>query len=459
MNFESKLVELNRQIKGSIVFPTDPDFEKTRKVWNMAAETTPSVIVKVKQAQDIVKVLDFSKKHQLSIAIRSGWHNCFVGYHTANRSILIDLSDMNHIDVNHQLRIAHIGPGNTWGDVSEVLHPHKLAIPAGDTASVGVGGLAQGSGIGFLSRKYGLTIDALRSVEMVTSDGVIRRASREENPDLFWGVRGGAGNFGIITDFEFNLFEVGEVLGGNIYYEGVKTQDLMKIVNLAYEAPDELTVIINLMSASSVPFLSSQYHHKPVISASFCYTGNIEKGKAVIAPFREIGNIISDQVKPQPYKDLLMVLPEDVKLGFYARNMYITTLDEQEAKAFAHEINQDPSSNLNIELRVLGGAISRVPENNTAFSHRNKPYMVNMQHRFYSSEDADKNHAYNESVWKKLEPYAVGADVNFIGIGDKDRLKDVYSEEHLSHLIELKKHYDPENIFHNNLNLVSYAEN
>ncbi|WP_163528062.1 FAD-binding oxidoreductase [Halobacillus ihumii] len=453
---ESQLTELDQQIEGSLLFSSDPGFKQVKKVWNIAAEPTTCLIVRPKHAQDIVEVLDFAKRHRLPIAIRSGWHNSFVEYNTENQAIFIDLSDVNHIDVDAQSRIAHIGPGNIWGDVADALQPHKLAIPSGDTASVGVGGLAQGSGIGYLSRKYGLTIDALRSVEMVTSDGLIRRASKEENPDLFWGVRGGAGNFGIITDFEFDLFDGGEVLGGALYYEGMKTQEFMKIVELADKAPDELIVFVDMMTAPPFPFLPSKYHHQPMISATFCYTGNIDKGEAVIAPFREIGNIILDQVKPQPYKDLLLNLPEGV--GFYGRNMYMETLDEQKAKTFVREINQDPTSNLSIQTRVLGGAISRVPKNYTAFSHRNKPYLVIITNFFTSMEEVDKNHAYNENVWKRLKKYAAGADVNFMGIGENGRLKDVYSEENLNRLSELKKRYDPENIFHNNLNLLPDTE-
>lgn len=389
----------------------------------------------------------------MPLAIRSGWHNSFVGHNTENQVMVIDLSEVSHVDVDAQSETAHIGPGNTWEDICKALQPYKMAIPAGETASVGVGGLAQGSGIGYLARKFGLTIDALRSVEVVTADGSIRCASQEENSDLFWGVRGGAGNFGIVTDFEFNLFKVEEIIGGTLYYEGVKSQDLMNIVSLARKSPNELTVIINMMTAPALPTLPPYYHHKPVISASFCYAGDIKEGRAVIAPFREIGNVISDQVSTQSYKDLLMHIPQDIKFGFYARNMYMSTFEDKEAKAFAHEVNQSPSSSPSIQLRVLGGAIRHVPENNTAYSHRDNLYMVTMQNLFTSIEDAMKNHNYNENVWDKLKFYSAGADVNFIGIEDKQRIKDVYSEEKLNCLRKLKKSYDPENIFHNNLNI------
>lgn len=445
-----QITELKQQIQGSILFSSD---SQVRKYWNMAVRTATCLIVRVKNVQDIIKVLNFARRHRLPLAVRSGWHNSYVGYYTENQSVLIDLSDVNHIDVNVQLRNAHLGPGNTWGDVSDALQPYKLAIPSGDAASVGVGGLTQGSGIGFLSRKYGLTIDALRSIEMVTADGEVCRASRKENPELFWGVRGGAGNFGIITDFEFDLFEVEEVLGGTLYYKGIKAEDLLKIVNLAYEAPDELTVIIDMMAAHPVPFLPAKYHFQPVISVSFCYAGDLETGKNVIAPFRKIGNIISDQVTQQPYKNLLTNLPEDLTFGSYGRNMYMETFDEQKAKTFVEVVNKNLSSNISIQLRVLGGAISRVPENHTAFAHRNKPYLVHISNVFTSMEEADRYYTCMENVWDKLKPYAAGADVNFIEIGDTDRLEEFYSEEILHRLISLKKHYDLENIFRNNLNL------
>ncbi|RAN86769.1 hypothetical protein B5P41_27335 [Bacillus sp. SRB_28] len=452
---DSIIQDFEKKINGTILLKEHSDFEEVRHIWNLVVDAQPALIVRCKNTEDVVASLAFAKEHQLPIAVRSAGHS-LAGFSAGHQCLVIDLSQMKEIELDVASRTARIEPGATWGDVVDVLQPHGLAITSGDNAGVGVGGLTQGSGIGFMVRKYGLTIDRLKAVELVTAEGEIIRSSKNEHPDLFWGIRGGAGNFGIVTALEFDVHDGGEVLGGFLFYEGANAADLLKIGQLAEKAPEELTTSISIMTAPD-PFVPSEYHNKPVLAVMFCYTGNLEEGERVIAPFREIGTVIADMVKPMAYPDLMENL--DNRFGYISRNMYLPSFDHQTAETFVKDINEHPFPPFAvIQLRVLGGAVSRVPADETAFAHRDKPFLVIVQNIFMTKEQEEGSRALNKKLWQTIQAFSAGAEINFLGDDEKNRLNDVYPDKTLDRLIKLKKRYDPENIFKSNLNVPSKVQ-
>ncbi|NUU64494.1 FAD-binding oxidoreductase [Paenibacillus agri] len=447
-----KLHDFAKTIKGTVLFKDHPEYDNYRNIWNLVIDAHPSCVIRVKDAQDVAAVLAFSKENRIPLVVRGVGHS-LAGYSAGHDCLVIDLSALNRIDLDEESRIARIEPGATWGEVAEALQPYGLAITSGDNAGVGVGGLTQGSGMGFMVRKYGLTIDLLRSVELVTAEGSILHASQTENADLFWAIRGGAGNFGIVTALELEVHGGGELLGGFLFYEGANASELLEIGQLAAKAPEELTTIISIMTAPNFPFIPSAHHGKPILRVFFCYTGDLKEGEKVLAPFREIGTVIADSVGPKPYVDLIQNLGKQ-RFGYISRNLYLQSLNLQTAEALVKDIHeiQFPSF-MGIQLRVLGGAMSRIPVDTTAFPHRDKPFFVWIQNLYMTKEQEEENRVLNHRVWKTLLPFAAGADVNFLGITEKDRLHDVYPAETLERLIQLKKQYDPENMFKSNLNI------
>jgi FAD/FMN-containing dehydrogenase len=413
------------------------------------------VIVRCADAADVGSAVTFARRRGLPIAVRSGGHS-MAGHGTCDGGVVIDLAAMTGIAIDPARRVARLEPGLTWGAVAAALQPHGLALTSGDTASVGVGGLTLGGGIGWMARKYGLTIDHLRSVELVTAAGEILTASAADHPDLFWGLRGGGGNFGIATAFEFALDPVGMILGGAAFYDATHAEEILSAyADYVASAPDDLTSMALLMQAPPAPFIPPAQQGMPVVAITVCYAGDLAEGARVVAPLRRLGAPIADVIAPMPYPAIFALTAEAEIRGLQhaVRSLFLETLDTGALQALVAQTAAVMSPETLVQLRVLGGAMGRVAADATAFAHRDKPFMVTVTNYGADPGGAARRQARTEQIWWALQPYAAGVYANFLGDEGEMRIREAYPRATYARLAALKARYDPDNVFRLNQNI------
>ena len=445
---------LTKHLQGEVVFPGTPNYEAARIVWNGLVDRHPALIVRCANAADVIAAVTFAREQGMAVSVRSGGHSS-AGYSTNDDGMVIDLSRMKAIISDPARRIARLEPGLTWGEVANALQPHGLSLTSGDTATVGVGGLLLGGGIGWMVRKYGLALDHLRAVELVTADGRFLRASAVVHADLFWGLRGGGGNFGIATSFEVEVHPAGIVLGGTVFYEITEAETVLRTyARYALVAPDELTTMALLMAAPPAPFIPPSRQGTPVVAILVCYTGDLGEGERVVAPLRALGTPLADVIAPIPYPVMFTFTQEVPIRGLqqYSRLQFLQTLSDDVLQTLVEEGVAIVSPAMLVQIRILGGAMSRVAALATAFAHRDKQAMVSVFH----SEPQPGNSSGQtrvEQVWQKLQPYADRVYMNFLGDEGMERVNEAYPKAVYARLATLKRRYDPTNLFHLNQNI------
>jgi FAD/FMN-containing dehydrogenase len=447
------LQELAATVPGKLLLPGDPDFEAERSVWTGAVNRHPALIVRCTDASDVIASVTFAREQDLPVSVRSGGHSA-VGYGTNDGGIVINLSPMKAISIDPQQRTARIEPGLNWGEVANALQPYGLALSSGDVATVGVGGLMLGGGIGWMVRKYGLTIDSLRAVELVTADGEVLRASASEHAELFWGLRGGGGNFGIATAFEVDLHPAGTVLGGAVFYDIAEAEDiLLAYTRYVMTSPDELTTMAIFAPAPPAPFIPADKQGKPVLMIAVCYTGNLAEGEQVVGPLRQLATPIGAMIAPMPYPAMFALGGNGTISGLHhhVRSSFLHTLNKNALHVLVEEAHATMSSTTMVQLRVLGGAMGRVNTDATAFAHRDKQALVFITNFGPDPLDAARR---TDRVWQALQPYADGAYVNFLADEGQQRIHEAYPPATYARLVALKNHYDPTNMFHLNQNIL-----
>jgi FAD/FMN-containing dehydrogenase len=446
---------LATRVQGELVLPGDDDYDEARTVWNGAIDRHPALIVCCLTVTDVMTAVTFAREHHLLVSVRSGGHS-MAGYGTNDGGMVIDLSQMKAIRLDLAKRTARIEPGLTWAEVARAAHRYGLALTSGDTGSVGVGGLLLGGGMGWMVRKYGLTIDRLRAVELVTADGQFLRASADQHAELFWGLRGGGGNFGVVTAFEVDLHTAGIVLGGAVFYDAADADRLIRnYAHAAAAAPDELTTISMLFNAPPAPFIPQAHHGKPVFMILLCYTGDLVEGERVTAPLRALGTPITDLIAPMPYP-AMFALTEEVKrrgLVHDGRSLLMRTLDDEALHTLVQDALVLMAPGMSVQLRVLGGAMSRVATDATAFAHRDAQAMIMVGHMSPKSANTAYLHASMEKIWRAIRPYAAGVYVNFLADEGEERVHDAYPSATYARLAALKNQYDPTNLFRFNQNI------
>ena len=466
IGLESKALGADRQepltladrLRGELVLPGDEDYEAARSVWNAAIDRHPALIVRCLSAADVITAVTFAREYHLAISVRSGGHSP-AGYGTTDGGMVIDLSGMKGITIDPVQRTARLEPGLTWAEVAQAAHPHGLALTSGDTGSVGVGGLLLGGGMGWMVRKYGLTIDRLRAVELVTADGQLLRASAEEHPDLFWGLRGGGGNFGVAIAFEVDLHPAGMVLGGAILYNAIDGVNAGRLVqayaHIAAKAPDELTTIGMLLSAPPLPFIPQTSHGKPVFMIYVCYTGDLAEGERAVAPLRALGTPIADLIAPMPYPAMFALTEGATMRGSMhdGRSLLLREVDDEALHMLVREALVLMAPGIFVQLRMLGGAMSRVATDATAFAHRDAQAMVVVGYGVPKSTQAACLQASMGQIWQAIRPYSAGAYVNFMTDEGEQRIHEAYPPLTYARLAALKRRYDPSNLFHLNQNI------
>ena len=447
---------LTLHVKGRVIRPEDPAYEAERKGWNAGIDRHPALIVQCADVGDVQATVNFAREHQLLLSVRSGGHSV-PGYSSNDGGVILDLSFMKKITIDPDRHTARLEPGVVWKEVARALQPYNLALSSGDTGSVGVGGLLLGGGIGWMVRKYGLSIDHVRALELVTADGQFLRASAEENAELFWGLRGAGANFGVATAFEVDVHPGGTVLGGMLFLETTDPErTLQELFHLASQAPDELSIQAILMLAPPAPFIPEDKQGRPVIALRLCYTGDISEGERVVAPFRQLANPIADLIAPIPYEGIFAFneLGEVRTMQHFGGTYFVKTTTPEYIHALVHTWQEFMVPNLVVDLRMLGGAMNRVAQDETAFAHRDKQVLFQVAvFGDASSTDAASLKARRDQFMQAVASYGSGAYIGFQEDKGEQGVREIYPPATYARLAALKRQYDPTNLFRMNQNI------
>jgi FAD/FMN-containing dehydrogenase len=450
------LTALPGSFRGELVQPGDPTYDEHRKVWNGSIDRSPAVIVRCASAQDVVGAVGLARESGLQTAVRGGGHS-FPGLATCDDGIVIDLSGMKGIEVDPEARTARVEAGVLLGELDGATQEHGLAVPAGIVTHTGLAGLTLGGGIGWLQRKYGLTIDQLLSATMVTAGGDVVRASETENPDLFWGLRGGGGNFGVVTDFEFRLNPLGPtVLAGPIFWLMEESPEVLRFYrDWIAEAPDELMTIVVHRKAPPVDFVPPELHGRLVVAVVCCWAGDLEEGEKVIRPLREFGAPVLDLCAPKPFVEHQAMFDPSFPHGrwYYMRSCDVAELTDEVIDITVEHSMRIRSPLTSFPIWQLGGAIRQIDHDDTAFNGRAVGHTFNVTGSTENEEGFEQERTWAREFWSALEPFHTSVYVNFLMDEGHDRVREAYGPEKYERLRALKGQYDPENLFRLNQNI------
>ena len=439
---------LSATVAGSVVAPDHARYEEARKVWNRMIDRRPAAIVFPTSDADVVAAIGFARQQGLEVAVRGGGHNA-AGLATIDGGLVIDLAEMNQVDVDPERRIARVGGGANWGEFDAATQAHGLAATGGAISTTGVAGLTLGGGLGYLMRSQGLACDNLIEARVVLADGSVVETSETERPELLWGLRGGGGNFGVVTEFVFRLHPLAAVYAGMLLYPRDRAAEALRTYReVTASAPDELTTFIALLRTPD---------GAPVVAFVPTYAGDAAAGESAVAPYRALGEPIADMVGPMPYVALQQMLDDGFQPGphVYWRSHFLTGWPDEALETIAAGANAAPSPLSAVLIEHLGGAVARVGQDATAFDHRDAEYNFAIIGRWLDPADAETNIAWARGLWEAMRPFARGTYVNYLGVGDAaERVKDAYSPEKYARLAALKREYDPENVFHRNQNIL-----
>ncbi|MBI3004754.1 MAG: FAD-binding oxidoreductase [Ignavibacteriales bacterium] len=443
--------KLGAKLNGRVLTPDDAGFDNARALFYGWNNRRPAAIIKAANETDVSRVVSFARENELELAIRSGGHS-LAGHSMSEGGIVLDLSDMKKIEIDKTKQTAWAETGLTAGQFTKEAGTHGLAVGFGDTATVGIGGITLGGGVGFFVRKYGLTIDDLLAADIVTADGKLLRTDAENHPDLFWAIRGGGGNFGVATRFMFRLHEVPSIVGG-IMMQPANAEIIRSFIAEAEAAPEELSVLANVMPAPPMPFVPKEYHGQLIIMAMMVYAGETEAGQRVIAPLKALAKPIMDMVRPMKYHEMFEGPEGPHPVAAAVHNMFIDTVDQRTSETIVDHLKASTASMSVTQLRILGGAMARVSNEATAFAHRKRKIMVNVAALYEKHEDAPVHNAWVSGLAKALRQGEGGVYVNFLGDEGAARVREAYPGSSWGRLVSIKKRYDPTNFFRMNHNI------
>ena len=453
---QKSIETLKSKVKGKVILPDDPGYDAARKIWNAMIDRRPAVIVQCAVAADVPHSIAFASDNGLEISIRGAGHN-IAGNSVCNRGVMIDFSKMRNVHVDPEKKRAHVEPGATLGDMDKATQAYGLATPSGINSTTGIAGLTLGGGFGWLTRKYGMTIDNLVSAEMVTAKGSQIRVSADENTDLFWAIRGGGGNFGVVTRFEFKLHPVGpEIIAGLLVFPFAQArQVLKKYREFLQSAPEEITVWSILRKAPPLPFLPAKVHGKEVVVLAVCYAGDSAKGQKLIEPLRGFGDAHGEHIGAQPYVQWQQAFDPLLTPG--ARNYWkshnFKELSEGALDSIIQFAGKLPTPQCEIFIGHIAGAGNRIPADAAAWGHRDTRLVLNVHGRWDDPADDKRCIAWAREFFKASAPYAsAGAYVNFMTEDEADRVTAAYGSNY-ARLVQIKQKHDPDNVFHMNQNI------
>jgi FAD/FMN-containing dehydrogenase len=439
-------------LHGSVILPGSPGYDEARQVHSALSDRRPALIVRAADAADVASTVVLARESGLQLSVRGGGHS-LAGYGTNDGGIVLDLGARKGLHIDPERQIAWAQPGLTAKEYTVAAAAHGLATPFGDTGSVGIAGLTLGAGIGWLVRKYGLAIDALLAVEIVTADGRLITASADSHPDLFWAVRGGGGNFGVVTRFQFRLYPVDGILGGALFMPA--TADVLRsLVPIASSAPEELTTISFLMAMPPAPFVPAELVGTMSLAVMFVWAGDPEAGQAALQPFRDVATPLVELVMPMPYPGIYAMLESaETRMLAVHRSRFLNALDDDAVDAILAAMAAPSSPMAMIQLRVLGGAMARVPADATAFAHRAAPIMAIVITPFDDVTTEPVHRAWTEQLHEALGTHDAGVYSNFLEAEGDERIRAAYPGGTYERLAEIKRRYDPSNLFRLNQNI------
>jgi hypothetical protein len=439
-----------------VVRPGDPGYEDERKIWNGSIDRRPSMIARCAGVADVIASVRFAREHGLPVALRSGGHS-YPGLSVCETGMVIDLAQMKGIRVDPAGGTARAQSGVLLGEMDRETQAFGLAVPAGIVTHTGLAGLTLGGGIGWLQRKYGLTIDQLLSVDVVTAEGELVRASASENADLFWGVRGGGGNFGIVTEFEFRLNPVGPmVLAGPMIWPIEDAPEVFRFYrDWIEQVPEELTTIVTCRRMLPLPTVPKELHGRHVVIVGCCYAGPVEEGERVLTPLRDFGSPLVDACAPMPFLAHQASLDPGFPHGwwYYIRSCNLAELGDEVVDTLADHGRQIASPVTAFSIFHLGGAVARVGDEEAAFTGRDAGHVVNVIGITRTGDGFDAEREWARGLWSGLQPYHQNVYVNFLMEEGEERVRHAYGAEKYDRLRALKRRYDPDNFFSLNQNI------
>jgi FAD/FMN-containing dehydrogenase len=443
---------------GQLILPGEESYEEARKVWNGMIDRHPAIVARCSNTADVMLAVDFARENGLLVAVRGGGHNV-AGFGTCDDGLVIDLSLMKAIQVDPKSRIARAQPGLTWGEFDRATQSHGLATPGGLVSSTGIAGFTLGGGIGWLLHKYGMTIDNLISAEVVKADGEVVMASESQNADLFWGIRGGGGNFGIVTSFEYRLHPVGpNVFAGALMYDAVKAGEILDFyAKWAPSTPDELTTMAEFATVPIDPSVPQDMQGRKTLAIAMCYVGSsAEEGRKAVKPLYDFSKPDIDLLGEIPYVQFQSMFDALVPKGIrsYWKTAYIAELSREAIEAFTRAATGLPTPSSAIDIHHVKGAPSRIAPGQAAFSHRDTPYIVNIIGLWKEQNEDRTGIDWVRATWNSLQPFSTGATyVNFMSSEAEDQVRAAYGPEKYVKLSALKRKYDPSNLFRVNQNI------
>jgi FAD/FMN-containing dehydrogenase len=449
--------DLEGAVRAPLVFPESPEYDATRSVWNAMIDRRPAVIIRAGSQSDVSDAVRFAADRSIRFAIRSGGHN-IAGNAVCDGGIVIDLRAMNQVHVSPEQRTARVGPGATLAEVDQATQEFGLVVPTGINSTTGIAGLTVGGGFGWTTRKLGLTIDNLRSARLVTADGEVRTVSSEEHPDLFWAIRGGGGNFGVVTEFEFQLHPVGpEVFAGMVVHPLADAASVIEGYQAAVAgASDDLTCWAVLRKAPPLPFIPEKWHGREVLVLAMCYIGDVACGNSATRPAREIGNPVAESVGPIRFTEWQKAF--DPLLTEGARNYWkshdVAEFGSAAVSAIASAVKTLPTDECEIFFGHIGGRATRIATADTAWPNRSAHFALNVHTRWRDRGDDERCIAWARRIYDELTPHAMGSRyVNFIAEGDGGEVRELYGDN-FERLASIKAAVDPHNRFRANVNIV-----
>jgi FAD/FMN-containing dehydrogenase len=436
-------------LTGELITPEDSGYEEARHVFFKGIDRKPLAVAKVASADDVATVVNAARESGLELSVRSGGHSR-AGYGTVDGGLVIDLTGMNSTEVDAEAKTAWVQTGSTAGQYMKAISEHGLMTGLGDSGSVGIGGITLAGGVGFLVRKNGLTADDLLAAEVVTADGEVVQVSEESDPDLFWAIRGGESNFGVATRFQLRLHEISDIVGGMLILPATP-EVITGFLEASKAAPEELSTIGNVMIAPPMPMIPEEAHGKPVLLGLTAYVGPVDEAESVFAPFRALATPHADLVRPMKYMELYQGPEPEPQLAA-GTNFFADSLGSAGAEAILEELPKSTAMMKAVQLRVLGGALAQKPNDATAFAHRDRGLMVNVAAMFGDGAEKEGHQAWADGLAGSLGKNGAGGYVGFLGEEDEASLSAAYGGN-WDRLRELKRRYDPDNLFHLNHNI------
>jgi FAD/FMN-containing dehydrogenase len=453
---KAKLADLRASVRGSVIGPDDDGYDEARSVFNGMIDRHPAAVVRVTNAADVAAAVTFAREAGLDLAVRGGGHSV-PGFGTVDDGIVIDLSGMRGVEVDAGAKRAHAQGGATWGDFNDATYPFGLATTGGIISTTGVGGLTLGGGIGYLTRGFGLSLDNLVAADVVTADGQQVHANERENDDLFWALRGGSGNYGVVTSFEFRLHPVKDIYGGPMFYELSDAETILKFYReYISDAPEEMGVFPAFQIAPPLPFIPEDRHGDTFVALVGCWAGQVEQGEEAFKPFHDVAPVVAEMVGPAPYPALnsaFDALYPPGQLQHYWKASFVKELTDEAIAAHLQHGPEVPVVNSTMHIYPINGAVHRVASDATAFAYRDANFATVIAGMWPDPTQNDANIKWVRDYYDATAPHSEeGGYINFMSDDDQGRIKANYKGNY-ERLVDVKRKYDPDNLFHVNQNI------